>query len=474
MNYVTIAGLGLILLFAACQNGAADLRVWDLCLIALGGLACAHFLFVRRQKMQRLDRFSAICAGLVMAFAVFQVVPLPAGLLALLSPMRIELLKGALPATGDSADFVTLSVKPYQTFHYLLIVGSYLVVFLLVQDLTRNLKEGRWIAVWPLLLVGAFEAGLSFVQSPSGVPGENTTGTYLSYDHFAGLLEMILPFGALYGAAILERPRARSESAVLPAFQAGALAILSAVILGAILHSLSRGGFVAAFGGLLVGGVMAISLRGWRPDSLQRIPSWRKAAPVAIVCVVILLGFIFLPSSLLVDRFAHKDDRPELWQQTTGLIKDYPLLGCGLGGFESCFMRYQTLDPTFTFDFAHNDYLQVLAEFGILGFLAGFLFVARTLQKAVSGTFSAASASGRYLSIACTSAMTAMLLHSLVDFNMYIPANAMVFAWVSGLAGTHVTSRLRSQKAASKPRTDSRVRDHRKVLGARPLVSRYS
>jgi O-antigen ligase len=97
-----------------------------------------------------------------------------------------------------------------------------------------------------------------------------------------------------------------------------------------------------------------------------------------------------------------------------------------------------------TVDYAHNDYLQVLVEFGIVGFLAGLVFLLRLLWKAIRAATYSYSVDGRYLAIACVGSIT-ILLHSLVDFNMYVPANSMLFAWVAGLAAVHLRKSRRSQ-----------------------------
>jgi O-antigen ligase len=135
------------------------------------------------------------------------------------------------------------------------------------------------------------------------------------------------------------------------------------------------------------------------------------------------------------------DARGQIWRDTAGLIKAFPLFGCGLGGFQSCFMRFKTVAPMQTVDYAHNDYLQGFAEMGVIGFVAGLLFVGRLLQQTLRGVRCAHSVDERYLAIGCLASMIAMLLHSLVDFNMYVPANGMAFAWVAGIASIHAKQR---------------------------------
>jgi O-antigen ligase len=95
-----------------------------------------------------------------------------------------------------------------------------------------------------------------------------------------------------------------------------------------------------------------------------------------------------------------------------------------------------------TVDYAHNDYLQVLAEFGVFGAIAGLVFVLRLFYRSIRGALFTPSIDQRYLAIACIASFVAILLHSVVDFNMYVPANGMVFAWVAGIAGAYANRRI--------------------------------
>jgi O-antigen ligase len=90
----------------------------------------------------------------------------------------------------------------------------------------------------------------------------------------------------------------------------------------------------------------------------------------------------------------------------------------------------------YTIDFAHNDYLQYLAELGAIAFLIGLVLVLRLFTKTLRAAIHDPSTDRRYVSLACTGAFVAILLHSLVDFNLYIPANAMLLAWIAALAAS--------------------------------------
>jgi O-antigen ligase len=176
--------------------------------------------------------------------------------------------------------------------------------------------------------------------------------------------------------------------------------------------------------------------------------------PLFLVAALSVSAMIFLPTDPLIARFSDlatmddmtSDTRAQLWKDTAPLIHDYPLLGCGLGAYESCFLKYKTVAPMNTADFAHNDYVQVLAEMGVLGFAAGFVFVFRLLAGSGRNVLYAQSVDERYRAIACVASFTAILLHSLVDFNMYIQANAFEFAWIAGVASTDLVRWPRSER----------------------------
>jgi O-antigen ligase len=206
--------------------------------------------------------------------------------------------------------------------------------------------------------------------------------------------------------------------------------------------------FLASLAALLAVLVILVSTRTWRDGQqadVRRLPQW---ASVSAVTAAIALGFIYLPTDPLVARYGalagesiSADMRVQIWRDTTRLIKDYPLFGCGLGSYGSCFLRYKTVAPMGTVDYAHNDYLQVLSELGVFGFVAGLALVARVLLLTIRGARYASSADNRFMAIASAGAITAILLHSFVDFNMYVPANGLEFAWILGVAAVYTNSR---------------------------------
>jgi len=136
--------------------------------------------------------------------------------------------------------FITLSAVPFETIQCLLTLGGYGLLFLIMWDLASR-YELKWLPVWPLLVIAAFESGLGMLQT--GSVNAAATGTYENRDHYAGLLEMVLPLAVMYAVAILKRNPKRHESPAGPALKASCILAIAALILIAIIHSLSRMGF---------------------------------------------------------------------------------------------------------------------------------------------------------------------------------------------------------------------------------------
>ena len=430
---VYLTSLAAIFGYAVFQFGGVVPQDWSLCLLALGLLALVYrFRTSRADRAPALDR--KLCWQLVLLFSyvAFQLVPLPSFLLRVLSPARAELLDGAAQALPGIA-FAPLSVVPSQTHSHFLRIAGYALVFLLVREITWRISHRPWTLAFPIILIAALEAGLGLLQQAAGETAAIARGTYINRNHFAGLLEMALPFAVMYPVAVMRRVRSRRHSPAGPAVKACAVLAVAAILLLGIIYSLSRMGLIAALCSLLVMGILALS-----PGLSAR----GKFLMVGSIALSVMLSFVFLPPDRLIMRFAQlsfaeeitAEGRVLLWRETLDLIAAYPLFGCGLGAYESAFLKYKVSYPLLTVDYAHNDYLQLIAELGMIGFLIGAALMLALLAKAVRAASRHSEPNSRFLALACVGAIVAILIHSLVDFNLYIPANAVLLAWISGIS----------------------------------------
>jgi len=303
---------------------------------------------------------------------------------------------------------------------------------LLVRELAWRYQSNPWRLVVPLIAVASIEAVIGLLQHAAN--SETAAhGTYVNKNHFAGLLEMTLPLAVMYAAALLRREGSVAGIPVTAVIKACGAIAAALVIFSGILYSLSRMGFTAALFALFVMGSIAIG---------AGVPAWKKWLVVLGFAALFLYIFIFLPSDELVRQFGKlaptnvSEGRLSLWEDTLRLVAAYPLFGCGLGGYESAFTQYQASFLLMRVDYAHNDFLQVVAELGALGSLIAAGLAVMVVLPALRAAATRSNNDGRYLAIGCTGAFVAILIHSCADFNLYIPANGFLLAWICGIAAS--------------------------------------
>jgi len=364
------------------------------------------------------------------AVAFLQVVPVPARWVAVLCPPRFA-YEQRLAEVLEPRTRVSLSLNPTESFRWALSTLAFICWFLLARQLVWKYRRNPWLVMLPFCFVAVGEAVLGVVQVLwAGAP--LAQGTYANRNHFAGLLELALPLLLVYGLLAYRRGYRRRETPLKPAVVAGAAWGAAAVLMMGIVLSLSRGGFAAALFSILFLAVVSLS-RSW--SRVTRIVF------LALAAAAVVAGFLYLPTDALIARFAalaeteeiSADTRVQIWSDTIRMIRDYWLVGCGLGAFKSGLMPYRTAAPMNTVDFAHNDFLQLLAEFGVAGFL---WFAGLGLRAWANALWASQQPSERVrlLGIACCGSLAAITLHSLVDFNLYVPANALLVTWIAGVS----------------------------------------
>ena len=211
---------------------------------------------------------------------------------------------------------------------------------------------------------------------------------------------------------------------------------------------MSRMGLAAIAASLLLLAAFVPTMRG----AAGRY-GYLSAAALAVMFVVFV--FISAPGALLERLAADGGREPltsqvrvEIWKETLPLTAAYRVFGSGLGSYASVFQKYRASSPEYLVDFAHNDYLQLLAELGVVGLTIAGAAVLMILLRIVWGVRAGPSAAHRLLAAGCTAALAALMLDCAVDFDFYIPANAMLAAWIAGI-GTIV--RLPLERNAAPP-----------------------
>jgi O-antigen ligase len=246
-----------------------------------------------------------------------------------------------------------------------------------------------------------------------GIDGD-PWGPYVNRNHFAGFVELTVPVGL----ALLVFRGLRRDLFPL-------MTLLAIVPLSAMVLSSSRGGIVSS---ALEIGVLALLVRN------QRALHGTRVAVVALVAAVALLFISWVGASRAVERFStlspHDTSlarRVSMFRGAAHIFFDHPIKGCGLGTLIAVYPRYETAYDGRVVEHVHNDYIETLAETGLLGGFFGLIFLG-TLYRQARRNFTAEQAHfSQALHAGAIVAISGLLLHSFVDFNLQIPANAMLF-----------------------------------------------
>jgi O-antigen ligase len=439
-----LGGLLLAVVFTGSVLAFGGVRPTAYVLMEAGVVAAAVLCFWR--GWPRIPRLAVLVLAVVVGVPLLQLVPLPAGLTALVSPNRGLFAAQLLSPFFPPPAYLALSLNPHATEVAVFKLIAYALAFLVGHKLA---VRGRGsILLRTLLIVGLFEACYGLVQYLAGWQyiftywkgsgANDATGTYINHNHFAGLLEMVLPF-VLAGA--LFRPPLRAELGVKRKLLAAissessskllSQAMVFAVLCLALVFSRSRMGIAAGVSGLLLVGGLHILRR-------------RRRSAVALLLVLLLIPACYaswVGLDAVISRFemlghagAMEQDRLPIWRDSLRAIRDFKWLGTGLGTYDWAAGHYQTAFLDRQYEHAHSDYLEFAAEIGIPAAALLFAGLWGLLASAARAAVVSNDRGGRVLAAGCAGAMVGILLHAITDFNLQIPANALLFCWISGTA----------------------------------------
>jgi len=423
-----------------------------------------------------------IPAVLFIAVLLLQMIPLPAGARYMLSP-KLEarelsagsvLAQAGLPGETESPSWRPLSIDPPATLDALLLFLAYAALFVVVYNLVdsrrRLLRMTRALVAFAALVafVGLLQ-DLSGVERVYGLKemryGGSPYGPYVNHNHFAGLMEMMIPLTFVLLLRRILRPSSSggstpitSQGVPLPdgdgprgerTGQAILLGLALAVMSAGMLLSLSRGGLIAL--SLAVGMVIVLlAIRG-------RMGRWQLPV-VGLLLAGSLAVFLWIGPSSVVNHFRRAETvqnepsfwtRLLVWRASLGVFADFPVLGTGLGTYPLAFLPYYPVGTEKTWREAHNDYVELLVEAGVLGALAAALGLLALLVRLLGPILGRREVKERLIYYGLCTGILSLLLHSLVDFNLQVPGNAALFVVLlaMALAQRSVLRRSRRQEA---------------------------
>ena len=337
----------------------------------------------------------------------------------------------------------SLSFDPYSTRFILGQLAALLIYFAAVLIFTDTPKRLR-LLVRTITVFGFFLAIFGLTQSftsPDKVywiremPQSQAFGPFINRHHFAGYMELALalPLGLVFTGAI------EKEKKFIYLFAAGLMAV-------ALIMTNSRGGIISLLAEILFL-VATMGLRRRRHkkrESEEKEPRMKSAAMkagLALALVIALFGgVVLLGGEDALTRMVgsvNTDDpttgRAHFWGVTVDIIKTHPLIGIGLGAFGVVYTGYDSHNGMYRLEQAHNDYLQVLSDGGIVGAVLGLFFLVSLFRMGFSRRESRDDFR-RGVATAALAGCFAVLIHSFFDFTLHTPANALLFLVLAALA----------------------------------------
>lgn len=431
--------------------------------------------------------------GLLAAFACLQLLPLGEAIVAKLNPLAAQSTVFARQILGEAQAAVLphdlgaatalrtcLSFSPAATTRSLYFFLTYMGIFLITANTTRQWSHLR--AATMLLVCSGFAIALvSLIHRFSGsreifwfhTPryGGNIFGPFSNRNHFAAHMNML--FGVALGQFLASRqtreilswPAWRDRLAWLTSGDASQMALSGFAVLllaGSVSASLSRGALLSL---LLVVSVLAILLRSrQKRHSTARSAMW--VALAALAAAVLWFGGSPLAKRLgaLTEtaRNPFDDFRMIVTGDTLRLFTLSPIFGCGFGCYRHAFPMCQSPGLEFRWLHAHNDWAQLLAEGGMAGGVLFGLALWAWVRDIVS-RFAKATQRCRFLVIGLLAGISTLALHSLVDYSLHKPANAMLLAAMAGLCTAAM--RLGPRDVQKRPDAGTASAERSRMLG---------
>lgn len=394
-----------------------------------------------------------VAVGLALLFVAVagQLLPLPRATLAALSPNTAAILtQYSLTFANNLIDSAPLSISPQSTGIAVLALGAFSLYLIGLPSLLgsrtlRQLPQALALFAVPFALFGIYSReysnGLVYWFWPSiDGGGGDLFGSFINRNHFAGwmLMTVCLLVGSLFGqvehagsGGSMSTPHRRLTW--LSSAQANGLLLTGGAVLvtaASLFWTLSR----SAMTGFGVAGAAFL----WLLSTRRGLGTSRRAVAVAALGIAMFAAVMRRGPVRLVEWFQDERSllsRLDAWRDGWDVIRDFPVFGTGLNTYSDAMLFYQQRNPGVHLAQAHNDYLQVLAEGGLLVAIPAMIAI-MLLARAVLRNLRAARPEGRgyWIRAGAAVGLLAMAVQEVVEFSLQIPANALLFCTLAAVA----------------------------------------
>ena len=379
-----------------------------------------------------------------------QLIPLPATFVNAISPSTHGVMNSYDLGFVPDSEWLRLSIDPARTriaLFALVALGIYVIGLASLLDARglRLLPRGLALLAVPLALFAIYSRqdnnGLIYgFWEPLDGGGADQAGPFINRNHFGGWIVMSLcvMIGWLLGK--IERVSCGSQKrSPIIADEIGPVFLMAtAIAFGTIsLFWIVSRSAITSFGA-------AVLVFAWFVIKRRHMGPARQMLVLAALGAVLIAGASFRGIDMLARWFVDERSllsRIDAWQDGWDVVRDFPVLGTGLNTYSPAMLLYQKRNPGFHMAQAHNDYLQLVAEGGVIVVLAAAGTVI-LLISAMRRTLRAASieARGYWVRTGCAVGLMAIAFQEIAEFSLQIPANAFLFCTLAALTVTPVRS----------------------------------
>ncbi len=360
----------------------------------------------------------------------------------IISPLLPPLIGFLLVVLGQMVFSTTAS--QFATHQEFMVLLADIVVMFLGAQAFRTLEDWRGF-VWFVMIFGFLVAIFGILQHLTfngklywfremhygGIP----FGPYVNRNHFAGFAELFIPTALVP----LMLGKVRRERLLV-------VGIFAVVSIGSLFLAASRGGVITF-------AVQVVIIVGWM--AWKRTPTKQMLAGAAVL-VTALLMVSWLGVKEITQRFSTmkamevaSGKRASMRRDTWRIFLDHPWVGTGLGTLPIVFPPYESLYDGRVVNHSHNDYVEALSDTGIIGGMCCALFLGMLLFHSLGQLPGNNPPFTAVLNLSGLVACVGFLVHSFVDFNLHLPANALLFFLMATMA-TSTPAAFKSTNGKSK------------------------
>ncbi len=438
----------IVLFFAPLAFGTTELwsTVTAQLLVAVAVLCC--FLPRSKQRKRLFYQVPGVTPLLLcLSWIYLQCLPLPVETIRLISPQTVAIYQPILELL-PAETWIPLTINLQATLFEALRFTTYILFYILtVQLLASNKRLSATVTsiVWLALFI-AFVSMLQKAAAPDSLfwlrkkeYGYSSFGPWVYKNQYAGFMVMLCPL--VLALFLLHRPITDHDES----FRERLLHLFSGtganlhllfgfgviVVMASVLLAQSRGGLLSLVFALLLFFLLLAR-------SQRKIQTWT----LLFLFVGLLAAGGWFSWGAIMAKFDQAIDLSEgtlqnarfsIWNDTIKIVPDFLVTGTGFGTFIDIFPNYKSFADSLIYDHAHNDYLELLTDGGLVGFILAAWFVVIVLWKGWQKIFSRHERFSVLIAIASFSGIAGLLFFSLTDFNLHNWANGLYFFFLCGL-----------------------------------------